>query len=804
MTHSIIMKKNVSTSVIIMFLVLCHCVLHAQNRHNSVLFNSDWKFHKGDLDTGKGGLDTASWRSVELPHDWSSEGPFSQDWASGTGFAPAGIGWYRKVFRMPAKGDQQTFIYFDGVYNNSEVWINGHRLGKRPSGFVSFQYELTKFLRPNAENELLVRVDHSEFADSRWYTGSGIYRNVYLITTNRVHISLWGVAFTTPVANTDKADARVNVSIVNNAIFSTGAIVKCSLVDPKGTIIGADNKSLKIKQGDTVAAKFNITVKNPRLWSLEKPDLYRLIVTVTANGRVVDQWQDRVGIRDIRFDANEGFFLNGKNMKLKGVCLHDDAGVLGVAVPREVWYRRLKILKTAGVNAVRMSHNPHADYFYDLCDELGILVMDENFDEWEGAKNIWIKGWNQGKPGKEGSHEYFKDWGVRDMEDMVLRDRNHPSIIMWSIGNEIDYPGDPYVDSARATLLHPSVTRLGEVSRQLVNAVKRFDSSRVVTAALAGVEQSNKTTYPSNLDVVGYNYQENRYQRDHELYPKRIMFGSENSKQLYAWTAVENNKFIIGQFIWTGIDFLGEAHRWPDRSSGTGLLNMAGFPNAEYYFRQSLWIDAPVIKILTADVPKNPKSDAYPKQGQPNWNYKDGQQVRVNCFTNCLEAELFLNGQSLGKLKLADFESHVIHWDIPYQLGKLVVKGTAANGRIIFDTLKTSGSAYALKARSDVNLLDDHTHLAQVVIYIVDKNGLPVPNASNEITAEINGPVKLLGLESGALNSLEDYRSPTKKVFNGKLLAYIISRGKPGVSKVTFRSPGIKPYTVLIRTLAGR
>jgi beta-galactosidase/beta-glucuronidase len=334
------MKKYVYTVIIITFLILSHCALRAQDGHNSVLFNSDWKFHRGDLDTGKSNFGTAGWRAVTLPHDWSSEGPFSQDWASATGFAPAGIGWYRKEFRLPAKGDQQTFLYFDGVYNNSEVWINGHDLGKRPSGFISFQYELTQYLKPNAENELLVRVDHSEFADSRWYTGSGIYRNVYLITTNRVHIGLWGVAFTTPVANAGRADGKVTLSVVNNATSPAGVVVKCSLVDSMGGAVGADSRSLEIKQGDTVAAQLNFTVKNPRLWSLEKPDLYKLIITVMSNGKVLDEWQDRVGIRDIRFDANEGFFLNGENRKIKGVCIHDDAGVLGVAVPREVWYRR--------------------------------------------------------------------------------------------------------------------------------------------------------------------------------------------------------------------------------------------------------------------------------------------------------------------------------------------------------------------------------------------------------------------------------------------------------------------------------
>jgi beta-galactosidase/beta-glucuronidase len=326
------------------------------------------------------------------------------------------------------------------------------------------------------------------------------------------------------------------------------------------------------------------------LWSVDHPALYQLTVSLIENGKTIDHYSEAVGIRSIRLDADSGFFLNGANLKLKGVCIHDDAGALGVAVPEAVWRRRLITLKEVGCNSLRMSHNPHADYMYKLCDELGFLVLDEAFDEWETGKNKWIKGWNAGTPGKDGYHEYFKDWAAIDTRDMILRNYNHPSIIAWSIGNEIDYPNDPYSHEVLSTGNnpqiygkgylpdHPPASRLGELSKQLADVVRQYDTTRPVTAALAGVVMSNTTTYPENLDWVGYNYQEYRYAEDHAKYPSRIIYGSENGMALKAWNAVDSNQYISAQYLWTGIDYLGEAGRWPQRSNGAGLMDLAGFP----------------------------------------------------------------------------------------------------------------------------------------------------------------------------------------------------------------------------------
>ena len=802
--------------IVYCFMTLSFYVGYAQTGRNTKLFNSDWKFHKGEVVGGEIiDFNDQDWRNIDLPHDWSLEGPFNQEWASGMAFLPGGIGWYRKTFTVPvnSKG-KKLFIYFDGVYKNSQVWINGHYLGKRPNGFISFQYELTPYLKIGANNVLAVRVDHSSFADSRWYTGSGIYRNVYLITTAPVHIGLWGVGFTTPEVSAAHAQVKVNVTIINGSIKNTTVTVKCSLVNAGGQTVSSANKKLTLTVGDSTLADLSFEVKKPQLWSVDQPLLYHLVVSVISDGKQTDAWSDEVGIRDIKFNADKGFFLNGENMKLKGVCIHDDGGALGVAVPQEVWYRRLKLLKEAGCNSLRLSHNPHADYIYKLCDEMGFLVIDEAFDEWEVGKNKWIKGWNTGTPGKDGYHQYFKDWYYSDVSDMVLRDRDHPSIILWSIGNEIDYPNDPYSDSILNTGRnpqiygkgylpdHPPARRLGDLSKLLVAAVKKYDTSRPVTAALAGVVMSNTTTFPENLDVVGYNYQEYRYADDHKAYPNRVIYGSENGMSLSAWNAVDSNAYIAGQYLWTGIDYLGESHQWPSHGNGAGLLDLAGLPKPEYYFRQSLWDDKPMIYMGTTAIPDTSKKGyaRFARQANPDWNYQNGEKVRVNCFTNCSGAELFLNGRSLGKKLLSQFSNRMIYWDVEYQSGELMVQGYTQNGKNVNYSLKTTGVPYAIAVGTDVSSYNKRSGLVQLVIKVVDKNGVPVYSADNEISVKIDGPSKLLGLENGDLNSLEDYKSTKRKVFNGILLAYIQADLKQGDARVIVSSPGLKSKELQINS----
>lgn len=776
------------------------------------LFNDSWQFHKGDIVNGEiNKSDTIQWRTVNLPHDWSIEGPFSQEWASATGYLPGGIGWYKKTFTAPANwSSKNVFIYFDGVYKNSTVWLNGHYLGNRPNGFIAFEYELTKYLNLHGTNTIAVRVDHTEFADARWYTGSGIYRNVYLSVKEPIHIAKWGVQFSTPLVTANKAEANIQVNVNNRYNKNELITVTCSLKDKSGKIVAQKSQSVAIKKSDSTVARFSLAIPNPKLWSVEAPALYTMTVSLVAGGKQIDQYTEKVGIRTLGFDANKGFSLNGKSLKLKGVCIHDDAGALGVAVPEAVWRRRLLLLKDGGSNSIRMSHNPHADYMYKLCDELGLLVLDEAFDEWETGKNKWIEGWNVGKPGKDGYHSYFAEWANIDVRDMILRSYNHPSIIAWSIGNEIDYPNDPYSSEVLNTGNnpqiygkgylpdHPAASRLGELSKQLADVVRQFDTTRPVTAALAGVVMSNTTTYPDNLDWVGYNYQEYRYAEDHAKYPTRIIYGSENGMQLKAWNAVDSNEYISAQYLWTGVDYLGEAGRWPARSNRAGLLDLAGFPKPDYYFRQSLWSEKPMIYIATAPAPKDENRGAgnY-RRSAPNWNWKTGDKIRVSCFTNCTEAELFLNGQSLGKKSMADFKERIIFWDINYTAGELKVIGYNKEMPAATHILKTTGAVYALKAIAEKDGIGKSA-LVHVLISIVDKDGNTVYDADNEATVTITGKATLLGLESGSDTSHEDYKANKRKALHGKLVAYILN--KPGTQPVTITisSAGLQPAKLIL------
>lgn len=803
------MKKLYSLSFLILFsFFLFPC--YAQVPRQKILFNNDWRFHKGEVKDGQAvNYKDASWGTLSLPHDWSIEGPFDKKWASATAYLPAGIGWYRKTFSLPGnmKG-QHVFIYFDGVYKNSEVWINGHFLGKRPNGFIAFEYELTPYLNKKGKNTIAVKVDHSEFADSRWYTGSGINRNVYLIAANPVHVSQWGVAFTTHEVSKDKAIANVIVSLQNQSGSKKQVEVTASLTNKEGKIVATKQTKLDLAKDDENKANISLSVNAPQLWSVDHPNLYNLSIKVYVDGKEKDTWSDEVGFRSFHFDADKGFFLNGENIKIKGVCLHDDAGALGTAVPAEVWERRLIKLKEAGCNAIRMSHNPHADYFYKLADKLGFLVMDEAFDEWETGKNKWIEGWNVGTPGKDGYHEYFKEWADRDLQDMMLRNRNCPSVIMWSIGNEIDYPNDPYSDPILNTGRnpqiygkgylpdHPPAKRLAEISKQLVTAAKEIDTTRPITAALAGVVMSNTTSYPENLDIVGYNYQEYRYKEDHEKYPQRVIYGSENGSSLDAWQAVADNPFISAQFLWTGIDYLGEARKWPNRSSGAGLLDLAGNPKPQYFLRQSIWTEKPMTNLNVTKIPDNAKDLTHFRYWglQPSWNWDKDQKVRIVCYTNCNEAELFLNGKSLGKKTLS--ENKMIYWDTVFSPGTLIVKGYSDGKIASTDTLFTSKNAVSFQTKTYKPIYKEPEAMHQIEVQLVDADNHLVRNDDQEVTVKISGPGKLAGLESADNNSHEDYKSNQRKTYNGKLLIFVKNEKKGGPFTVTLTSPGLQPRFV--------
>jgi beta-galactosidase len=806
--------KNYSILIRIMilfFVVFAGCSIAPQpTGRETKNFNLDWKFYKGDVSGGQTiSFDDSGWRDLDLPHDWSIEGPFSKDNYSCTGYLPGGIGWYRKEFKIPnGYKNKKIFISFDGIYNNSEVWINGTWLGERPNGYISFEYDLTPYLKFGGKNLIAVKVDHSKYGDSRWYTGSGIYRNVNLVVTDPVHIRQWGI-YAAPInVSAESATLNIEVNIVNESAGSADISVTNVLLISTDTV-GKRTEKLTLNAGSSAGVKQQMKFNNVALWTTDKPALYSLVTIVQGNG-IFDKQTTKIGFRDIKFDADKGFFLNGINMKLKGICMHHDAGTLGSAVPREEIARRLDILKEMGCNAIRTSHNPFSPDFLDLCDEKGILVIDEAFDEWELPKKKWLQGWNVGTPGKEGYAEYFKEWAKKDLQDFILRDRNHPSVILWSIGNEVDYPNDPYTHPVLNTEANPQTWakfseslphagRLGEVARELVAVIKELDLTRHVTAGLASALMSNETGYADALDVTGYNYQEFRYEPDHKKYPARPLYGSENGMTLEMWNYVTDNDYVMGQFLWTGFEYLGEAGRFPVRSNTAGVIDLAGNKKPEFFFRQSLWSDKPMVFLGTTDrlTDRGPVSLWAHKRVEPLWNYDDGKIISVNAFSNCDEVELFINSRSLGTKKMADFKNRTITWDIPFEKGTL--KAVARKGGIESASyeLKTTGSPTVIAARCDDPALKaDRQDITHVFVTLCDEAGNTVYTANYEITCEITGPARLLGMEDSNPANIEDYKDNKQNAFHGKLLIYLQSLDKPGPVTIKLSSPGLSDAIV--------
>ncbi len=733
-------------------------------------FDSDWKFVLSDPPAAQASsFDDSQWQSVDLPHDWSIEQPFGSRWASGTAYLPGGVGWYRKTFTYPSPlANQRVAIRFDGVYMNSHVWINGHDLGLRPNGFVSFQYDLTPYLNRDATpNTLAVRVDHSQFADSRFYTGSGIYRHVWLITTADVRIDPWGVFLTVPQNSADSAAVAIETSVTNESSMPQDVALT--------TTIGDDSQSDQtIAPGQSFLFHQQIQLDHPHRWSCDDPYLYQAKSTVAVDGRVVDQATTPLGIRSIQFDPETGFSLNGKKLEIKGVCLHQDAGCFGAAVPQEVFEQRLKLLKELGCNAIRTSHNPPSPEFLDLCDRLGFLVMDEAFDEWARPKRKWVAGRNNGEPSYQGYSEYFSDWSTRDIQSMVLRDRNHPSIILWSIGNEIDYDADPYFPPARSSTTRPSAAELPPIATKLIAAVKSLDTTRPVTAALANIPVSNGTGLADLLDVVGYNYQEQLYPADHAQYPLRRITGSENSHTLAAWEAVENFPYDAGQFLWTGIDYLGESPGWPMHGSPSGLLDETGVAKPLYFFRQSLWSKKPMVYLIVrpASATSRPFRGGRGIFGAPSWSARPNASVDVLCFTNCQSVELFLNGKSLGKRNPSQSHDRILSWPATFTAG--VLKAIGDSDPTCTVELATPGVADHIHLTTEqTTLAADGRSIALLRASIEDAAGNPIYFADSSMKFQVSGPGHLIRLDSGDLSSREPFTSDHRRAFHGRCVAVI-------------------------------
>lgn len=777
------------------------------NRPRTVVdFDRAWRFNKGDFTAAAlPAFDDAQWKVVNVPHDWSIEGPFSPDYASGTGFAPGGVGWYRKHFRVDASAQGKIVrVEFDGVYDHSQVWINGHLVGGRPYGYTSFECDLTPHLKfGSEENVIAVRVDHSRYADSRWYTGSGIYRHVRLRITDKLRIAHWGTYVTTPEVGPKEAVVRVETRLENDWNVAKDFALQVEVVAPDGRVVGNATASGKLSAGTNQTVVQTVTIAQLLRWTLASPQLYTLRSRLNAGTAAVDETRTTFGIRTLRFDANKGFFLNDEPVKLKGVCIHHDAGALGAAVPEKVLERRLRILKELGVNAIRTSHNPPAPELFDSCDRLGLLVKDEAFDEFTPAKNKWIAGWNSALPSRFGYSESFAEWSVRDVQDMVRRDRNHPSIIMWSIGNEIDYANDPFthpVLGGEYRPENPPAENMVKFARPLIAAVKELDATRPVTMALAKVAMSDAVGLGELLDIVGYNYQESRYPDDHAKFPNRFIFGSENGHQYENWAVVRDNDYVAGQFLWTWIDYLGEASRWPNYGSSAGLLDLCGFKKPLAWFRQSLWSDQPMV-YLTASAGGGDTGRRGRGRGVEGWNWPPNATVSVRCFTTCAEVQLTLNGRVLGTKRKADATEGVLSWEVPFERGELKAVGLNDGKPVSEFALKTAGRAARIELHPDVTeLAGDGRDICHVEYRIVDAQGVRVADAAPEMSFELDGSAEILGIENGDLNSPVLNKSRKTKAFQGRGLVILQSTPHAGKVALKISAPDMEPATLILNT----
>ncbi|HEY6505380.1 MAG TPA: sugar-binding domain-containing protein [Chitinophagaceae bacterium] len=796
-----------------LFLLAVVQLSYAQSSPRSVIdFNKNWKFFLGNDSTAiKADYDDAKWRALNLPHDWSIESDFSKEYPATNqgGALPGGIGWYRKTFVVPASSENKNIsIEFDGVYRNSEVWINGHYLGKRPNGYISFQYDITEYIKQApVKNIIVVKVDNSQQPNSRWYSGSGIYRNVKLIATGANHINDGSLFITTPFISKDSAIVNVSGVIETVSAHYLAHKARVSVLSAEGKTIFAQTYNAG-SVNEIGGINYSIKIPHPVLWSTTSPYLYKLkLELLSTRNELLDNVTTSFGIRFFNFDAQKGFFINGKPLKIKGVCMHHDLGALGAAFNKAAAKRQLKILKEMGCNAIRTAHNPPAAEFLDLCDEMGFLVMDEAFDMWQKRKNRYDY------------HLDFKEWYKRDIEAMVLRDRNHPSVFMWSIGNEIR----EQFDSTGIAL-----------TKELTAIVKALDTTRPVTNALTENFPDKNFIYRSGvLDVLGFNYKLYDYKDLPSRFPGQKILASEtvsalatrgvydqpsdsmriwppDSKQPFvkgnpdmtvsaydhayaywgatheqALQAVNKHDFIAGCFVWSGFDFLGEPvpYPWPARSSYYGIIDLAGFPKDVYYMYQSKWITKPVLHIF------------------PHWNWQVGQVVDVWAYyNNADEVELFLNGRSLGIRKKENDELHVV-WRVPFEPG--VLKAVSRkNGKIVLTRqIKTAGKPAKIELVADRKAIKaDGKDLSFVAVRVLDKNGNLVPDADNLIKFSVSGAGIIAGTDNGYQADTLSLKSHNRKCWKGMALVIIQSSGKKGNITLRADSTGLLPVFLSLKT----
>ncbi|WP_083671823.1 glycoside hydrolase family 2 TIM barrel-domain containing protein [Sphingomonas montana] len=760
-----------------------------------------WRFVQADPEGAeRPGLDDRAWQPVSVPHDWAIAGPFRRDAkaAGENGFLPSGVAWYRRMLDVKPRAGRRTFIEFDGIMERSGIWVNGHHVGYRPMGYVGQRYDITRHLRADARNMVAVRADTSAAPSSRWYTGSGLYRHVRLIETGDVHIPQGGAYVRTPTITAVRATAAMAIDVRNDASMPMAVRIEVAVTDPDGREVARHvTPATSIAAGRALTVPADVAIASPRRWDISDPALYRATVRVlAADGTVLDDEVVPFGIRAARFDPATGFWLNGRNLKLKGVALHQDGGAVGAAVPLAVWRQRLTALKSQGVNAIRTAHNVPAPEFLDLADQLGLLVMDELFDQWNVAKT------------PEDYHLFFGDWHKRDTLDMVRRDRNHPSIILWSAGNEIHDTAYPV--QAKAAL------------RSILDIVHATDPSRPVTLALfrPNVTKDYENGLADMLDVVGQNYRENELIAASRQNPKRSIVGTENAHNRSNWLPVRDYAPFSGMFLWTGIDYLGEANRsgWPNIQSPSGLLDRTGRQKITGMERESWWSDRPVVHVVRNADPTaaGPATDGAGGPNQPalptmiavatprpkvalfdDWTPQDRRphDETIEVYSNCQRVEAFLNDRSLGTLPI-NRDASPRRWSVRYVPGTVRALCRDAGGAGVSDSLRTAGRPVRIDLVADQptvgSAFDDLTY---VRARVVDAGGVTVPDATHRLHFKVTGAGSLVATDNASSTDHTPFPTPDRAVQDGVAVALVRGAGT-GRFDVIATADGLLPGTV--------
>ncbi|MDB5249202.1 MAG: hypothetical protein JWQ40_3596 [Segetibacter sp.] len=795
---------KITAKLLFALFLISTTAIQAQSNNSADLFDDNWLFYRGAAQRAEdSAFNDSKWRHVNLPHDWSIEdlpgknSPFSIDAVSQVngGFTEGGIGWYRKSFTVPAAQQGKTlFIQFDGVYMNAEVYLNGKRLGKHPYGYTSFWYDISDRVRFGGNNVLAVKVSNLG-ENSRWYSGSGIYRHVWLKTVDPVHVAQWGTSITTPLVNAVSATVNAKTTVQNQGNSASEITLITRVINFRGIETARTESKQAIQPKGSYVFNHDITVKSPELWSTQSPSLYTAVTEVYSNGQSADKSETKFGIRTISFDDVHGFRLNGQTLKLKGGCVHHDNGPLGAKAYDRAEERRVEILKASGYNAIRCAHNPPSPAFLDACDKLGMLVIDEAFDIWGEGKNPYDY------------HLYFDEWWQRDLQSMLLRDRNHPSIIMWSIGNEIPNRDKPEVAG---------------VAKMLADYVRKTDPTRPVTCGVNGIEE-NKDPFLSALDIAGYNYARDKYESEHKRVPNRIMMATESLplEAFEYWMAVIDHPWVIGDFVWTSYDYIGEASigwlgYWQKQSffpwnlAYCGDIDICGWKRPQSFYRDVLWKEDQVsvfVKPPTPSYETNPDKvdwshwEWHDVVADWNWPGNENKPLEVEVYSSCPQVELFLNGKSLGRKPSNRSTKFTAIWQVPYQAGTLKAVGYNGKRQVTVSELRTANTPVQMKISADrTQIKADGQDLSYITVELADANGTRDPKAENLVQFEIEGPGTIAGVGNANPISVESYQQPQRKLWQGRCQVIIKSAKQAGPITLRANTAGVEPVNIVIQS----